>query len=354
MTASPSARTVPGWAQVIIGPIRLPLDHDGQVHMFQLHYFEVGQERWVCAQLGQISGTERVPLRIESACFFGHVFGSRQCDCGFQLDEAFRHIAREGRGLVIYGVDQDARGLGLAAHFRIYDYRQREGLDTPEVFARLGAPLDNRSYAAVPHILRHVEAGPILLLSNNPARLAFLREAGIDVLRAPHEAALDPFNMATLMLEKEDLGYQWTFRTHGDWLRPLQAEVEGDTDRRAAALVHANETCIAHWSGSDWNVAAGLLAQAPTGFAPVIAYLSDLPRQDELDAYARFGIQAVVVPFADLPAPLTRHAARLGLKLQDWGRENRYAAPRPQWLPDGTGLYARGGERRAAPAPAAE
>ncbi len=352
MTASPSARTAPGWAQVIIGPIRLPLDHDGQVHMFQLHYFEVGQERWVCAQLGQISGTERVPLRIESACFFGHVFGSRQCDCGFQLDEAFRHIARDGRGLVIYGVDQDARGLGLAAHFRIYDYRQREGLDTPEVFARLGAPLDNRSYAAVPHILRHVEAGPILLLSNNPARLAFLREAGIDVVRAPHEAALDPFNMATLMLEKEDLGYQWTFRTHGDWLRPLQAEVEGDTDRRAAALVHANETCIARWSGSDWNVAAGLLAQAPTGLAPVIAYLSDLPRQTNWTLCAlRHSGRGGSLRRSARPADPPRRQPRA--EAAGLGGENRYGAPRPQWLPDGTGLYARGGEKRAAPAPVA-
>lgn len=334
------------WAQTIVGPIRLPLEIDGSVSYFQLHYYEVGGERWVSASLGDVRGPSRVPLRIESACFFGHVFGSRQCDCGFQLEEAFRRIAREGRGLVIYAVDQDARGLGLKSHFQVYDYRQNHGLDTEEVFARLGAHLDNRSYAAVPRILKHVGAERILLLSNNPSRLAFLTSAGIDVERERHEAAIDPYNMATLMLEKEDLGYQWTFKTHSDWLRPLQERVEGDPDLRAAAVVHANETCVAEWSGRDWNVAERLLANAPVGLSPTIIYLSDLPRLDELQAYAAYGAQFVVVPFASLPSELTRRAIMLGIKLQDWERENRYKTDRPQWIPLDEIRYRRGNDIR--------
>ena len=61
---------------------------------------------------------------------------SQQCDCGYQLDEALRRIVQRQGGLVIYGIDQDARGLGIEKHFRIYDYRQNHHLDTDEVYKR--------------------------------------------------------------------------------------------------------------------------------------------------------------------------------------------------------------------------
>jgi GTP cyclohydrolase II len=334
------------WAQQVVGPIRLPLEVDSQVHYFHLNYYEVDGGRWVAATLGDLSGPSRAALRIESACFFGHVFGSRQCDCGFQLDEAFRRIARDGRGVVVYAVDQDARGLGLQSHFRVYDYRQNHGLDTEEVFERLHAGLDNRSYGPVGHILRHLGIGRINLLSNNPSRLKFLQDEGFDVQRELHEAPLDAFNMATLMLEKEDLGYQWTFKTHSEWLSPLQRVVDGQIDRRAASIVVDNSKAVVTWSGEDWNVAERLLEAAPAGLETPVVYLSDLPRLDELEAYATYGAKFVVVPFADLPADLTLHAAKLGVKLQDWGRENRYRSPRPQWLLGEDGVYRRGDEVR--------
>ncbi|CAM5657032.1 hypothetical protein SCANM63S_09942 [Streptomyces canarius] len=53
----------------------------------------------------------------------------------------------------------------------------------------------------------------------------------------PLEAPLDLHNMSTLMLEKEDLGYRWSFETHADWLEPLQEKVEGSPDRSAACAV---------------------------------------------------------------------------------------------------------------------
>ena len=45
-------------------------------------------------------------------------------------------------------------------------------------------------------------------------RRRFLEEHGFRVKVQPLEAPLDTFNMSTLMLEKEDLEYKWSFKTH--------------------------------------------------------------------------------------------------------------------------------------------
>lgn len=337
--------------QNTVGPITLPLKVGGRVAYFTLHYYEHGGQRWASAELGPLSGSEQVPLRIESACFFGHVFHSQQCDCGFQLDEAIRRIGELGRGLVIYGIDQDARGLGIEKHFRIYDYRQNENLDTDEVYRRFHAPLDSRSYAAVAAILRFLGVSRIRLMSNNSQRLEFLRSEGFQVERDEIEAPLTPYNMATMMLEKEDLNYQWSFRTHADWLKPLQAKVADEPDLSAACLVQNNDNIVAEWQGYSWDVAQNLLsALRENPGTGLVAYVSDLPRLDELERYAAAGVGFVVVPFPEVPKYLQTEGRRHGIKVQDWGRDNKYQTPRPQWQlesrTDEAHTYERGGERR--------
>src|ERR1700738_5211476 len=120
--------------EFIRGPVRLPLRIDGQELGYSLFLFQFNGERWIAAFTGNIDDGEPVPLRIESACIFGHVFHSAKCDCGYQLDEALRRIAEMKRVLVIYAIDDDARGLGIDAHFQIYVLRQQENLDTEAVY----------------------------------------------------------------------------------------------------------------------------------------------------------------------------------------------------------------------------
>lgn len=337
--------------ETVVGPIRLPLKIDDNVNYFMLHYFEFQGKRWACAALGEVSAMPSVPLRIESACFFGHVMHSQQCDCGYQLDEALRRIVQRQGGLVIYGIDQDARGLGIEKHFRIYDYRQNHHLDTDEVYKRFHAPLDSRSYEAVAAILRLLGVSNILLMSNNQGRLAFLREQGFQVEHDEIEAPLTKYNMATMMLEKEDLNYQWSFRTHGDWLRPLQQQAETRPGLYAACAVRDNREIVAQWLGESWDVAQALLTKmSDAPYDGLVIYLSDLPRLDELALYATAGARFVVVPFPIVPNYLEAEAVRLGIKLQDWGRDNKYSFPRPQWQLDTRGVdqhvYNRNGEHR--------
>lgn len=68
-------------------------------------------------------------VRIHSECFTGETIGSMRCDCGEQLDEAMRLIARPqthtdshvpGRGVVIY-MRQEGRGIGLLEKIRAYN-----------------------------------------------------------------------------------------------------------------------------------------------------------------------------------------------------------------------------------------
>lgn len=332
MTASLTTTAKDVAPDVVHGPIRLPLRIDNEDVIFHAWYYAFGKERWVCAQTGNTEDGAPVPLRIESACFFGHVLHSAKCDCGFQLNEAFRRIAQRKRGMVIYAVDQDARGLGMEAHFKIYYYRQQLNYDTEEVYQALGAPLDSRCYDPVARILRDRQVGRVVLLSNNLQRKAFLEEHAFEVACEAIEAPLDVHNMPTLMLEKEDLGYTWSFKTHADWLAPLQQRVVHDDEQQGVQLVRGTETVVAEWLSSDWNLAHGLASLVPN--APsndLVVYATDFPRADELPLYARMGAQFVVVPFPVIPSWLRRAGEEAGIRIQDWGRKNRYEKPRPQW-----------------------
>jgi len=320
---------------VLLGPIALPLQSDSGTLPFQLWYYEFGGERWVVACTGQIDDGEPVPLRIESACLFGHVLHSVKCDCQYQLDEAFNRIGRLRRGLVIYAIDQDARGLGIEAHFHIYMLRQQENLDTAAVYGRLQAPVDARSYEPVALILKHLNIQNVRLLTNNPRRAQFLVDQGFAVITDPLESPLDIYNMSTLMLEKEDLGYTWSFKTHADWLAPLQARVDGVLNRQAAILVASTHFLIAEYEDEvEWNVARGLLSATQKidyQQGETVVYVTDYPRVDELPIYAYLGAMFVVLPFADIPTWLYDAGQSLGIRIQDWGRDNKYMQLRPQW-----------------------
>ena len=142
-------------------------------------------EEAVALKVGDISPRGEAPLvRVHSQCLTGDVFHSLRCDCRAQLELALDQIVAEGQGLLIYE-NQEGRGIGLLNKLRAYEL-QDHGLDTVEANERLGFDADLRDYALPAAILRFFGVTAVRLLSNNPAKVAALENAGIKVIeRAP-------------------------------------------------------------------------------------------------------------------------------------------------------------------------
>src|SRR6185436_8784053 len=120
-----------------------------------------------------------VLARVHSSCFTGEVLGSLRCDCRAQLDAALARIAREGRGVLVYLV-QEGRGIGLGNKVRAY-HLQDEGHDTVDANLALGFDVDLRSYDLAAGILRDLGVGSVRLMTNNPQKIAGLVQAGVQV-----------------------------------------------------------------------------------------------------------------------------------------------------------------------------
>ena len=118
-------------------------------------------------------------VRIHSQCLTGDVFHSLRCDCRAQLEIALGGIAHEGRGMLIYEL-QEGRGIGLLNKLRAYEL-QDQGADTVEANEQLGFDSDLRSYLLPGAILRYFGLKAVRLLSNNPEKVEAVENAGVSV-----------------------------------------------------------------------------------------------------------------------------------------------------------------------------
>jgi GTP cyclohydrolase II len=138
-----------------------------------------------------------VLTRLHSECFTGDLLGSLRCDCGPQLRGAIETIAQAGGGIVLY-LAQEGRGIGLINKLRAYRL-QDQGFDTHEANERLGFEADERLYRVAAKMLSLLGYSSVRLLTNNPAKVKALEEAGIAVVeRVPHRFAATAHNRAYL------------------------------------------------------------------------------------------------------------------------------------------------------------
>lgn len=137
----------------------------------------------VAIHSGDLTG--QVLVRLHSECLTGDALGSLRCDCGPQLQHALSRIDHEG-GLVIYLRGHEGRGIGLANKIRAYAL-QDHGLDTVDANVELGLPVDAREWSDAIAILHQFDVKQIRLMTNNPAKVKALADAGFDVVREPHQ-----------------------------------------------------------------------------------------------------------------------------------------------------------------------
>jgi GTP cyclohydrolase II len=161
----------------------------------------------VAVVVGQLDYAKPIPVRLHSACLTGDVFGSRRCDCGDQLALALIRMEELGGGIILY-LAQEGRGLGLANKMRAYGL-QDGGLDTFDANITLGFEDDERDYGVAARMLRALNCSRILLLTNNPAKLDGLAQAGIEIAaRIGLEAPINPHNKRYLTTKAARSGHQ--------------------------------------------------------------------------------------------------------------------------------------------------
>ena len=155
--------------------------------------------------LVSLKHNQEVPLvRIHSECLTGDVFGSLRCDCQQQLMSSLAAIAAQGHGHVVYLRGHEGRGIGIGNKVAAYAL-QEKGHNTYEANELLGLPKDNRSFTDAIWMIRSLGLGHFELISNNPAKINAMQDAGFKfvVKQLPVEA--NPYNQQYLE-DKINLG----------------------------------------------------------------------------------------------------------------------------------------------------
>ena len=163
-------------------------------------------EEFVALVRGELQNDRPTLVRVHSQCLTGDVFGSTKCDCGQQLRTAMRMIEREGRGAMVYQL-QEGRGIGILNKIRAYAL-QDEGADTIEANEKLGLAVDLRCYEQCAEILRDLGLTRVRLMSNNPDKVRALEVAGLKVVERV-SLAIPPADAARhyLRTKKEKMGH---------------------------------------------------------------------------------------------------------------------------------------------------
>jgi 3,4-dihydroxy 2-butanone 4-phosphate synthase/GTP cyclohydrolase II len=140
----------------------------------------INGETHLAMVMGDVRTDEPVLVRVHTENVTFAMFGSLIGDTGFQLQTALEKIAAEGRGVVLY-LRQREHGLDLIHQLRTYALMQEKelGLQDASLVTGYGA---NRDYGVGAQILHELGLRRIMLLTNNPPRVAALEGFELEVV----------------------------------------------------------------------------------------------------------------------------------------------------------------------------
>ena len=189
--------------------VDMPTEY-GHFHLIPFRQKSNGLEH-VALIKGEFEPDEPVLVRVHSSCATGDIFGSMRCDCGEQLHKAMQMIEKEGKGAVIYLI-QEGRGIGLMEKMKAYKL-QEEGMDTVDANICLGHQADERDYGVGAQILREIGIHKMRLLTNNPVKRVGLEAYGLEIVEnVPIEVTPNPYNERYLHTKKDRMGHTLHFR----------------------------------------------------------------------------------------------------------------------------------------------
>ena len=155
---------------------------------------------------GEWEENEPILVRVHSSCVTGDIFGSLRCECGDQLHKAMEMVEKEGKGVIIYLI-QEGRGIGLMNKIKAYSL-QEQGLDTVDANLQLGFNADERDYGVGASILREIGVRKMRLISNNPVKRIGLEGYGLEIVEnVGIEVGINKYNEHYMQTKKERMGH---------------------------------------------------------------------------------------------------------------------------------------------------
>lgn len=188
-------------ATYLVGPIQLPVNLYGETVIFEWYcwlnrceatenYQEIidqlssanlaEHQQSSVLVYGDFENADDALVRIHSICHTGDIFGSKRCDCGYQLKQSMQNIVDHGTGALFYLANHEGRGIGLFSKAMAY-VLQENGYDTVEANEGLGFVDDSRNYEDAIHVLKTLRTKPVKLMTNNPKKLEAMKNAGLPV-----------------------------------------------------------------------------------------------------------------------------------------------------------------------------
>ncbi len=161
----------------LISKAKLPT-HYGEWDIY-IYQSKISDEEHLALVKGDIGDGKDLLVRVHSECLTGDALFSARCDCGQQLEYAYKTIAEEGRGVILY-MKQEGRGIGIANKIKAY-HLQDHGRDTVEANIELGFPDDMRDYGLGAQMLVHLGVKEMRLLTNNPKKMVGLSGYGLEI-----------------------------------------------------------------------------------------------------------------------------------------------------------------------------
>ncbi len=167
----------------------------------------IENETHIALTMGDLNTDEPTLVRVHSQCLTGDTFGSLKCDCGKQLHKAMEMINEEKRGVILYLLNQEGRGIGLVNKIKAYKL-QEHGRDTVEANLDLGFADDQRDYGIGAQILRSLGLKKLKLITNNPAKYIALKGYGLEINeRVPIEIEPVAENKFYMQTKKDKMGH---------------------------------------------------------------------------------------------------------------------------------------------------
>jgi 3,4-dihydroxy 2-butanone 4-phosphate synthase / GTP cyclohydrolase II len=140
----------------------------------------INGEMHLAMVMGNVTTDDPVLVRVHTENITFAMFGSLIGDTGNQLHSSLEKIAAEGRGVVLY-LRQREHGLDLVHQLRTYSVMQEKKLNLHDASIETGYGL-NRDYGVGAQILHELGLRNILLLTNNPPRVAALEGFELNVV----------------------------------------------------------------------------------------------------------------------------------------------------------------------------